>query len=431
MRRSETRGFGARAVRILMFKREPSRWWVVAVLFVELFFIFGAGYLTTGVFFPPLVKEFGWSRTRVSLLASVFSLMQGLIAPLVGWLLDRLQARLVMTAGAFLAGCGMVIAGDANSFGVLLVAYSVLGIGLSASTLIPASLVIARRFSTERGLAMGIAMAGTTVGAMTMTMVASYLISAAGWRTAYLVMGAPILALIAPMIFFGVRNASGSRPSVSNPVPSGDLPDGLEMTDAIRARSFWALICIEFCFSLVAGGVVFHLVIYLIGIGFKADAAAGILSVMFGFNALGKFTMGWVADRVSGRVALTAGYLAAAVGLLLLIEAGHYGALVLFILTFGPTFAAELVLVPMITVDSLGMRRYGSISGWLGLSATIGVAIGPLVSGRSFDLFKSYTPAFMFYVVVCLIGSASAYSCLPLKVEAARARARRTRVAKV
>lgn len=416
-----------------MSRTEPSRWSIVAVLFVGLFFIFGAGYLTTGVFFPPLIKEFGWSRTRVSLLASVFSIMQGVIAPLIGWLLDRLQARFVMTTGAILAGCGMVLAGNAHSFGILLLAYSVLGIGLSASTLIPSSLVIARWFKTERGLAMGIAMAGTTVGAMTMTVVASYLISVIGWRGAYLAMGAPILALIAPLILFGVRNHAEESPAASAAGSIGldDASDGLEMADAVRSRSFWALISIEFCFSLVAGGIVFHLVIYLIGIGFTAEVAAAILSAMFGLNALGKFAMGWVADRITGRIALVIGYLFAAGGLLFLIEARYYGAVVVFILTFGPTFAAELVLVPMITVDSLGIRRYGSISGWLGLAATIGVALGPLISGRVFDTWNTYTPAFLFFVVICLVGSASAYSCLPLNVEQSRARARRERAAHV
>ena len=413
-----------------MEKRSSSGWRVVAVLFVVLFFIFGAGYLTTGVFFPPLIKEFRWSRTRVSLLASILSAAQGLGGPVAGLLLDRVPARFVMAVGAALAGCAMILAGCAHSLGPLLIAYLMLGVGLSASTLIPGSLVVASWFVEGRGLAMGIAMAGTTVGAMTMTNVASYLVSDFGWRAGYLVLGVPMLAVIVPLILFGVPSAPRSKDVSGADAatgPSSTETSGLDMKDAIRSRSFRMLMLLQFCFGMVAGAVVFHLVVYLIGLGYPAATAALILSAMFGLNALGKLSMGLIADRLTPRVACTINYLITGLGLLFLTEARHPGAVAVFVLTFGPTFAASLVLIPMITVNSLGMRCYGSVTGWLSLASTLAVAIGPLVAGRSFDVFRSYTPALLLFAAVCVIASASAFSCLPLEVELARAQAYRLR----
>ena len=62
------------------------------------------------------------------------------------------------------------------------------------------------------------------------------------------------------------------------------------------------------------------------------------------------------------------------------------------------------MLLPLLTAESLGLKRFGSISGLTGLAQTFGAALGPLVSGRIFDLTNSYTTAFELCIVVNLLG---------------------------
>jgi hypothetical protein len=57
-----------------MSGQERQGWIIVAGLFVTLLLIFGSGVHTSGVFITPLLKYFGWSRTKVSGLPSVFAL---------------------------------------------------------------------------------------------------------------------------------------------------------------------------------------------------------------------------------------------------------------------------------------------------------------------------------------------------------------------
>jgi MFS family permease len=76
-------------------------------------------------------------------------------------------------------------------------AYLLLGIGISTATVLPAALVIANWFEARRGLAMGIALSGTTVGGMVMTLVASGVIQGWGWRAAYIALGAPMILVVA------------------------------------------------------------------------------------------------------------------------------------------------------------------------------------------------------------------------------------------
>jgi MFS family permease len=76
-----------------MNPRERQAWIIAASLFVTLFLVWGGGVNTGPVFLPPLLKYFGWTRARVSTLGSAGALMAGACGPLVGWLVDRIDAR--------------------------------------------------------------------------------------------------------------------------------------------------------------------------------------------------------------------------------------------------------------------------------------------------------------------------------------------------
>jgi MFS family permease len=85
-----------------MTQRERQGWLIVASLWVTLFIIFGGGFLTAGVFFTPLLRQFGWGRAQLSTLQGSLAISAGISAPLIGWLLDRVEARIVMVVGAVL-----------------------------------------------------------------------------------------------------------------------------------------------------------------------------------------------------------------------------------------------------------------------------------------------------------------------------------------
>jgi MFS transporter, OFA family, oxalate/formate antiporter len=153
-------------------RQERQGWVIVAGLFVTLLLVFGSGNNASGVFVTPLLRHFGWSHAQVSSLPALLAVSAGVSgALLIGWLLDRLETRAVMVTGVTAAGVSLVMASRANSYPAMLVAYAVLGVGIAAATYLPASMVIAKWFGARRGLAMGIAMSGTTAGGMLMTLV--------------------------------------------------------------------------------------------------------------------------------------------------------------------------------------------------------------------------------------------------------------------
>src|ERR1700730_3404014 len=98
-----------------MDKRDRQAWIIASSLFVSLFFLWGRGYNTAPIFLAALLKAFGWSHGRVSWITGGLSLAIGVSAPIAGWLLDRIEARFVMGAGALIAVLGLFCASRSHS----------------------------------------------------------------------------------------------------------------------------------------------------------------------------------------------------------------------------------------------------------------------------------------------------------------------------
>jgi len=403
-----------------MNTRERQGWMIVVSLFMVMVIINGSGYGAQGVFFTPLLKQFGWTRAKLSLLQSTMGLTMCVAFPLAGLLLDRIEAKVVMLAGALLAGAAFAGASTAHSFGTMLAAYIAFGFGMGASTTLPAAFVVSNWFEERRGVALGVAMAGASFGGTVMTLVASTALAWGGWRVGYLAMAAPIFVIAGPLIIFLVKgrpqlSADSSRhgePAHAQSASAPELP-GFELGEALRSRSFWLISLGFFAFAFSATGTVVHLIPYLIGQGFKPTRAAVAMSVLLAVGAAGKPVFGWFADRFSIRLALFVVFAGLAAGYALILRVVDVRTLTIALAVMSPVWGAALALLPVLLADACGLRRYGSISGILGAFSTLGSAGGPLVAGAVFDSAHSYAPIFELYIVLLLICALTPFACPP------------------
>jgi MFS family permease len=187
--------------------------------------------------------------------------------------------------------------------------------------------------------------------------------------------------------------------------------EGFKAREALRTRSFWMIVVAKFCFGLAAAGAVIHLVAYLEGIGYTGESAALAMSLIFGSAALGKILMGFLADRVTARIALALDFALIAIGLTLVFGAARVAVIVIFVVAFGTLAGAPLILLPLLVAESLGRQRYGFLEALTGVAATFGAMVGPVVAGRIFDVTGSYTVAFELFIVVNVIGALAVFTC--------------------
>jgi MFS family permease len=406
-----------------MNQRDRQAWIIAASLFVTLFLVWGGGVNTGPVFLPPLLKSFGWTRARVSTLGSAGALMGGVCGPLVGLLVDRIEARKVILLGAFTVGIGFLIASRSESYTLLLIANLIIAIGVTAATLIPASIVIASWFGARRGLALGFTFAGTSLGGAVMIVVANKAIAFGGWRAGYVAMALPMLLIVVPLVLLVVRSRPADVSDASEVIASAPAPielPGVELGEAFHTRSFWLIGVAQFFYACAISGILVHLVVYLIGDGYTATLSASSLSLIYLMSTVGKVALGPSADRISPRTVLSLVYFGAAVGTLLLLAASKGVMLVGFILLVGIAAGTPLVLLPLVFIHSLGLKRLGSVQGIGSIFFTVGAAVGPVAAGRVFDVSGSYAVAFAVFAAMWFAAAVAIYACLPLEEELTR-----------
>jgi MFS family permease len=406
---------------------------IAGALFISLFLLWGSGYNTFGVFFTPLLREFHGSHASISLCATAIVLFTGAAAPLAGWLVKLVDVRVVMGAGATLAGVSLLGVSRAESFGHLLMWYALLGIGLGGSTMVPASLILTNWFTERRGTVLGIATAGMELGGMVMTLLSARLINTHGWRTAYVVLALPVFVIVLPLILLVIRGRPG--PGAIDEVPGEPrrtpLPDsvvaseqGLEVREAFRRRSFRLLAVAQFCFGLGIAGALIHLVPLMLKARYMAASAALALSSVHALITVGKPTMGAIGDRIGARKALAAGFAVCALGILLMGDAVQSPVLAVGIFLYAFTLATPLALVPVILLEIAGPRSLGTLFGLLFFVQTIGAAIGPIIVGWVFDITGSYaagyslSAAIFFGAAVAILGCIEVYTPVPEMVTA-------------
>jgi MFS family permease len=292
------------------------QWLVLATLFIVLFFALGGTINPLPVFLTPLIKQYGWSHARVSWVPTVYLLMFGLGAPVIGWLMDRFEARIVMSIGALVAVAGMICASLTHSFLPMIGAFVLIGGGAASSTIVPGQVVAANWFPNNRGLAISVTIAGAATGGILMPVWADYLVRHYGVSATFLALAAPILLIAVPLILLIIRTRppGSTKTTVAEEVKS--LP-GLEPGPALRTLPFWLLAFILMAASVGLNGSFVHLVAFLITAGFSAQHAAMVASTEAAVAVPGFLLLGVLCDRFTGRRVLPWVLIVLAAGVLL------------------------------------------------------------------------------------------------------------------
>lgn len=398
-------------------KQDRTAWMLATALFISLFFIWGVGYDCFPILLPSILKQFHLSKEQIGSVPAAQALAALVVGPMVGWLLDRIRAQIVMSIGAVLTALGIAMMARAGSFHSVIAGAVVTGVGLSASTILPATMVISNWFGARRGAALGVTTAGMELGGMVIAIVAGSLVVTRGWRFTYAVLAAPLLVIVVPLCLIFVR----SRPAEPADIPgvgtsdrvqiSSALP-GLEVAEAVRTRAFWMLVVLQFCYTFSIGGSFIHLVQYLIGIGYTQAVGKWVVGFSLGLALIGKPAMGVLGDRIRGKNALALCLLIGAANIAFLLFARHLWALVIYTFVGGITSAAPIALGPMVQVETLGLRRYGSIAGLLAIAFTLGAMMGPPIVGRLADATGAYAVSFEVCAIVGLVGAVASFLCI-------------------
>jgi MFS family permease len=391
---------------------------VVGAVWVTLAIASGL-YFSFPVFFVALLDEFGWSRGATAAAFSISAIVQGLLSPVVGMLVDRLGPRRVMMGGAGLLGSACMLSSRIDSLWSLYLVVGVLAAaGVCAVSWVPSGALIARWFAERRGSMMGLAFSGMGAGVLVMGPLAQWLIAGHGWRAAYLVLGVGTLLVLVPLIWLGVRDAPAAPAGAgARPGPGREpISAGWEVGDALRTRAFWALFFAYLCTPLGVFSVVTHQVAFAVDQGFPPLFVAGIFGLTGLFSIAGRIVFGVAADRIGRAASATISYACTAVGTLCLLALEvwpHVAALYAYAVFFGLGFGARGPIITAMASLLFPGRHFGVIYGFLSVGNGIGGAVAPWFGGAVHDLTGSYRIAFLVAVGFCAVGSACFWLARP------------------
>jgi MFS family permease len=382
-----------------------------------------------GVFFNPLMIDFGWGRAAIAGAASLSLLIHGVASIFLGGLNDRFGPRLIMTGCGLLMGSGYLLVSRIESLWELYLYYGfVIGFGVSGTDVVLLS-TVARWFTRMRGIMTGVIKVGTGLGMVIVPLFLKWLMALYSWRTCFAVLGLIILASYVLLAQFLVRD----------PAQKGQLPDnafqangtilqrtehGLSFRESLKTRQFWTLCCV--CLLILSSfyTILVHIVPHVIDLGISPSGAANVLAAIGFVSIGGRLAMGGTADRIGSKRALMICFALLFVGLCWLQWAKSLWMLYTFAVIHGFAHGGYFALISPAVATLFGTRAHGVILGTVIFCATIGGAIGPILGGHLFDVTRTYRVVFLMLAAASLMGLILTATLTPTRHEKASGKTR-------
>jgi MFS family permease len=381
-------------------------WWVVIICFLIHFYTGGTYFYGFTAFFNPIASEFGWSYALISLAMSLRGVESGVLAPVVGILVDKLGPKKLLISGVIFFGIGFFLLSLINDLWNFYLVFVILSFGLSLVSPVVSMTAVTRWFKGKRtSLALGVLMSGYAAGGL-ITPAVIWVIDSFGWREASVIFGIGVVVIMLPLTII-IKNPPGERPAQSAKVEKGvkqasSVP-GLTTREALRTTDFWLLSLIVLLGSIAATAVYVHLVPYLTSLGITRQTS-GMVGFVFAIASIfGRLFFGWMGDLYDKRKVFAIISLLNAVGALWFTFALDIWQIFVSASIMAIGFGAAQPLRPALQNDLFGTRAFGGIQGFLMIFSTLTSVLAPPWAGWIFDITRSYYWAFFTLAIISFI----------------------------
>ena len=401
-------------------KKAPKKFfygWII-VLCCTLLMAVGTGIFVNcvGIFVKPVCEDLGFERGTFTLYTTITSVLSMLAMLVFGELYRKnpRRIRLYIAIGG-LTGClvffGYSLSSKLWHFYTLSAIY-----GCVATTLagISVTTLVNNWFVDKRGLATGLAFAGSGVSAAIMTPVLTTVVTNYGWRMGYRTMSlVSFIILIPAMLLIRLEPSDkGLLPYGVTPHPSEEdkqsIPvieqTGLTRAQAVKTSSFYFQSIGIFCLSLAGMGISNHAISYFTDIGYSPLTASTAMSLVMTIMIGAKILLGAVFDKIgSVRSAILTGL--CMIASTLSIRFAGAGAFMpyVFSVCFGFGYSTLTVPYSYLIGQNFGTREFSSIYSLICTLGSLGGGIAATLTGMLYDRLGSYYPVWtIYFVLACL-----------------------------
>ena len=379
-----------------------------------------AASLTISVFIYPLSEELGWSRTLIAGAAAAGGLVATFTSPIIGRMIDRYGARVVLTASVLVlvvstfvlrwSDVSLTVMGVTIPW-VFYIAYATGRVIFASPVQIGTSVVVSRWFIRMRGRTNGILGLSHSVGMVLFPLIASIVIAQSGWRDAWFVLSVVVfvVALLPVALLISERPEDlGLRPDgdvEADAQEDGDVAGAKDASsvevnwtsrDAMRTPALWLLALATGMMFFMHSGSNTHAAAFFQDQGLGAVTAGVSISLNAIFLGISSLVWGRIVERVPARFVMAAVALNLAIGAFLFTLTDSTVEALAFSALFGFGLGGMLVVPPVAYADYFGRSSLGTIRGITEPFTTLGMAVGVMIPGLIFDFVAgaSYLPFF-------------------------------------
>jgi MFS family permease len=264
---------------------------------------------TFGLFLLPLQQGLGWSRGEIAFSLTLATLFTPLVAPLTGWVIDKVPLRPLILVGVVLQSLNF--AAFSLMEGSVWVYYGLclsLMVTAAGASLLSLAKLVQGWFDRSLGRALGLLFACGGVGGILHPLWTQAVISQFGWRQAFMVMAGLSLLACGVAAIFLVRERDPTARLVVPAVPDARpgaagaaMPDTNgpgSMAAFLRDAIWWKLALFNMLFALGVGAIFMHFAALLQDRGATPAQAALAMSLVGLGGLTGNLLAGWLSDRM-------------------------------------------------------------------------------------------------------------------------------------
>lgn len=184
--------------------RSRPRLVVIACMGIGQILAWGSSYYLLAVLAGPMTRETGWSGAWIIGALSLGLLISGLGSPHVGHFIERYGGRPVLAASAVLLSLGLLVQAVAPTLPVFVLAWVLVGLGMSAGLYDPAFSTLGRLYGEHARSAITQL---TLFGGFASTVcwpLSAFFVDHLGWRGACFAYAGINIAIVLPLYLFGV-----------------------------------------------------------------------------------------------------------------------------------------------------------------------------------------------------------------------------------
>ena len=388
--------------------------WVVARVTFVILLVTAGVRATPGVLMVSLESEFGWSRTSISAAVAINIALFGLIGPFAASVIDRWGLRRIVLAAVALLGVSVALTTRMRTEWELMLLWGVLvGTGTGVTSMVLAAIVANRWFDARRGLVLGVLSAANATGQLIFLPMLASLVTARGWRSATLLVGAACaVVFVLVLVFMRDRPEDvgllryGQHPATASISARPPLAPVQALRHAAGSRAFWVLAGTFFiCGASTNGLIGTHLIAACHDHGIAEIRSAQLLAMMGVFDIIGTTASGWLTDRYSSRHLLFGYYSLRGVSLLFLPFTLQDGgaALPWFAVFYGLDWIATVPPTVRLTSEAFGRENTGVVYGWISASHQLGASLAAFGAGAIRTALGDYQLAFWIAGALCVV----------------------------